>query len=80
MKSNFLRMREWDSVSTHDRHCILMYNYRCSTDPDCIELYLETQRFRESGFEMQDLPDRFKIMKPEQIKAQAYLVIGKPLP
>lgn len=72
--------KNWKALTPSQKHMTLMYFYRLLTDIAHIRDYVETHRFMSYGINPDDLPDFVAHMTPEQLRAEAYAVIGAKLP
>lgn len=78
MKSEEVRRNKvWKSLSPSMKHYALMYVLRLKTDSNNIKDYIETHRFIKSGLSVDDLPNYIPLLSPEELRQEAYEVIGQ---
>lgn len=80
-KNDEIKNRNWKMLSPSQKHYTLMYFYRLATDPDDINLYIETYNFLKMAIDpYKNLPAFVTDSTPIQLLEEAYSVLNQPVP
>ena len=72
-----IQINNWKALTPYWKHMVLMYFYRLKTESGNLNDFIETARFLSLGVSPDAFPDFVARMTPQELRREAYEVIGR---